>query len=126
VVGIARRLKMHVQFRASDGDGLSWHAHILAGDLLEAVENILRGEIALLHPAFFIARVANPDEAAVLGSLQYVHSLAVADSAGLVVNRGHTVAQRSLGDGDIGRLARLGFIGATSCNREQEQPSDLL
>ena len=85
---------------------------------LEGVIGFLAYQIALLQPSLGAAGGADPGKTAVAS--EYLHRLAVLDRAGLVVNRGHLVAQKGLRGGYVGHLFAAGFTAIAAV--EQGHP----
>ena len=96
--------------------------------LLELIIGLLVGKIALLHPAFFTARRAHPNEPLRLHSLQYLHALTIADYSSLAIDGGYAVAKNSFGSSNISIFAFFASSAASShCgedNGETEKNED--
>jgi hypothetical protein len=101
--GFPARFEMKIRVVSRGGGSLHRHILILLDQLLEAVKNFLRGQVALLHPSFEAACGAHPHVTPV--AFEDFQAIAIFDHSGLVVNRGHLITQSDLGRGNISDLA---------------------
>ena len=109
---------MHVEFGARGSVRLYGLAGVVLGELLKAVEDLLRDQAALLDPALDAAVGAHSDET--LLPLEHFHPVAVVDGPDLTVHGGDPVTEAGFRCRDV-HVLMLGDSGALAGGRSREQ-----
>ena len=100
--GVAPRLNVQVGFIARRALRLHGIVLVLRGQLLDAIEDLLAGQKALLDPSRRAACSAHFGEAPVV--VEHFHALAVLYHSGFFIHRRNVVAQVGLHAGNVGDL----------------------
>ena len=98
--GIASRLNVQVGVVARDA--LRLHRIVLAvrGELLDAIENLLTDEVALLYPSCRAGCSADFNEVAIV--VKHFHAITIFHHSSFFVHRSYVVAKDGLDSGDVG------------------------
>ena len=122
VFSIAPRLQMDVALVVRNGGRLDGIIARLLRQFLEGVIGFLAYQITLLQPSLGAAGGADPGKTAVAS--EYLHRLAVLYRSGLVVNRGHLVAQKGLRGGYVGHLFAAAFTAIAAVEQGHARQQD--
>ena len=113
--GVAPRLNVQVGFIARRALRLHGIVLVLRGQLLDAIEDLLAGQKALLDPSRRAACSAYFGEAPVV--VEHFHALAVRYHSGFFIHRRNVVAQVGLQGGNIGNLQHA-FASAIAARKK--------